>query len=58
MSDAAIFKRIFKCSFLPGRTSLLIAVVVTMDFMSQVQSHLMSQQYDSLMKKGKFKECW
>jgi preprotein translocase subunit SecY len=35
-----------------GGTSLLIIVVVTMDFMSQVQSHLMSHQYDSLMKKS------
>jgi preprotein translocase subunit SecY len=35
-----------------GGTSLLIVVVVVMDFMSQVQSHLMSNQYDSLMKKS------
>ena len=41
--------------FYLGGTSLLIAVVVTMDFMSQVQSHLMSQQYDSLMKKANLK---
>lgn len=34
-----------------GGTSLLIVVVVTMDFMSQVQAHLMSHQYESLMKK-------
>lgn len=38
--------------FLFGGTSLLIAVVVAMDFMSQVQSHLMSKQYESLMKKA------
>ena len=41
-----------------GGTSLLIVVVVCMDFMAQVQSHLMSHQYDSLMKKsniGSFK---
>jgi preprotein translocase subunit SecY len=41
-----------------GGTSLLIVVVVCMDFMSQVQSHLMSHQYESLMKKsniGSFK---
>lgn len=38
-----------------GGTSLLIIVVVIMDFMSQVQAHLMSQQYDSLMKKSKLK---
>ena len=35
-----------------GGTSLLIIVVVVMDFMSQVQSHLMSHQYESLMKKS------
>ena len=38
--------------FLFGGTSLLIAVVVAMDFMSQVQSHVMSKQYESLMKKA------
>ena len=37
--------------FYLGGTSLLIAVVVTMDFMAQVQSHLVSQQYGSLMQK-------
>ncbi|MBQ0798461.1 MAG: preprotein translocase subunit SecY [Porticoccaceae bacterium] len=37
--------------FYLGGTSLLIAVVVTMDFMAQVQSHMMSQQYGSLMQK-------
>jgi preprotein translocase subunit SecY len=37
-----------------GGTSLLIIVVVTMDFMAQLQSHLMSQQYESLLKKSKF----
>ena len=36
-----------------GGTALLITVVVTMDFWSQVQSHLMNRQYDSLMKKSK-----
>ncbi|GAB6043052.1 preprotein translocase subunit SecY [Endothiovibrio diazotrophicus] len=35
-----------------GGTSLLIIVVVVMDFMSQVQAHLMSHQYESLMKKA------
>src|SRR5690606_38157588 len=35
-----------------GGTALLIVVVVAMDFMSQVQSHLMSHQYESLMKKS------
>lgn len=38
-----------------GGTSLLIIVVVTMDFMSQLQSYVMSQQYDSLLKKANFK---
>ncbi|MDQ2694321.1 MAG: preprotein translocase subunit SecY [Pseudomonadota bacterium] len=38
-----------------GGTSLLIIVVVVMDFMAQVQAHLMSHQYESLMKKANFK---
>ena len=38
-----------------GGTSLLIIVVVVMDFMAQVQAHLMSHQYDGLMKKAKLK---
>lgn len=38
-----------------GGTSLLIIVIVTMDFMSQVQSHVMSSQYDNLLKKTNFK---
>ena len=38
-----------------GGTSLLIIVVVVMDFMSQVQAHLMSHQYQSLMNKANFK---
>ncbi len=38
-----------------GGTSLLIIVVVVMDFMAQIQSHLMGQQYESLMKKSSFK---
>ena len=38
-----------------GGTSLLIIVVVVMDFMAQVQAHLMSHQYESLMKKASFK---
>jgi len=41
--------------FYLGGTSLLIVVVVLMDFMSQVQSHLMSSQYESLMKKSNLK---
>lgn len=38
-----------------GGTSLLIIVVVTMDFMSQAQAYVMSQQYDSLLKKANFR---
>jgi len=38
-----------------GGTSLLIIVVVVMDFMAQLQSHMMSQQYEGLMKKANFK---
>jgi preprotein translocase subunit SecY len=39
-----------------GGTSLLIIVVVVMDFMSQMQTHVMSQQYDGLMKKANLKK--
>ena len=45
----------FNTPFYFGGTSLLIIVVVTMDFMAQVQSHLMSQQYEGLLKKANFK---
>ena len=38
-----------------GGTSLLIIVVVTMDFMAQIQSHVMSAQYESLLKKANLK---
>ncbi len=38
-----------------GGTSLLILVVVTMDFMAQVQSYLMTHQYENLLKKASFK---
>ena len=38
--------------FFFGGTSLLIVVVVVMDFMAQIQAHLMSHQYESLMKKS------
>ena len=38
-----------------GGTSLLIIVVVIMDFVAQIQSHMMTQQYESLMKKANFK---
>ncbi len=39
-----------------GGTSLLIIVVVVMDFMAQVQAHLVSHQYDGLMKKANLKD--
>ena len=42
-------------SFYLGGTSVLIIVVVLMDFMSQVQSHMMSNQYSSLLKKANLK---
>jgi preprotein translocase subunit SecY len=45
----------FNVPFYLGGTSLLIAVVVTMDFMAQVQSHLMSHQYESVLKKANLK---
>ncbi len=45
----------FNVPFYFGGTSLLIIVVVTMDFMAQVQSYIMSQQYESLLKKANFK---
>lgn len=41
--------------FFFGGTSLLIVVVVVMDFMAQIQAHLMSHQYDSLLKKANLK---
>ena len=45
----------YNVPFYFGGTSLLIIVVVSMDFMAQVQNYLMSQQYDSLLKKASFK---
>ena len=45
----------FNVPFYFGGTSLLIIVVVTMDFMTQVQSHMMSYQYEGLLKKANFK---
>lgn len=45
----------FNTPFYFGGTSLLIIVVVTMDFMTQVQSHLMSHQYEGLLRKANFK---
>ncbi len=45
----------YNVPFYFGGTSLLIIVIVTMDFMSQVQNYMMSQQYESLLKKASFK---
>ena len=45
----------FSIPFYFGGTSLLIIVITTMDFMSQVQNAMMSQQYESLLKKANFK---
>jgi len=45
----------YNVPFYFGGTSLMIIVVVTMDFMAQVQNYLMSQQYESLLKKASFK---
>ncbi len=46
----------YNVPFYFGGTSLLIIVVVVMDFMSQVQAHLMTHQYDSLLKKANLKK--
>lgn len=45
----------YNVPFYFGGTSLLILVVVTMDFMAQVQNYMMSQQYESLLKKANFR---
>ena len=45
----------YNVPFYFGGTSLLIIVVVTMDFTAQVQNYMMSQQYESLLKKASFK---
>ena len=45
----------YNVPFYFGGTSLLILVVVTMDFMAQVQNYMLSQQYESLLKKASFK---
>ncbi|PXW93814.1 protein translocase subunit secY/sec61 alpha [Sphaerotilus hippei] len=45
----------YNVPFYFGGTSLLIIVVVTMDFWAQVQSYVMSQQYETLLKKSSFK---
>ncbi|WGE74993.1 preprotein translocase subunit SecY [Actinobacillus equuli] len=50
-----IITSLWKVPFQLGGTSLLIVVVVIMDFIAQVQSHLMSLQYDSVLKKANLK---
>ncbi|GMU43430.1 MAG: preprotein translocase subunit SecY [Xanthomonadales bacterium PRO6] len=50
-----IMRIYFSVPFYFGGTSLLIVVVVVMDFMAQIQAHLMSHQYDSLLKKANLK---
>jgi preprotein translocase subunit SecY len=42
----------FNVQFYFGGTSLLIIVVVTMDFMAQLQAHMMTHQYEGLLKKA------
>jgi preprotein translocase subunit SecY len=44
-----------KVPFYFGGTSLLIMVVVVMDFFAQLQAHMMSHQYESLLKKANLK---
>ena len=50
-----IMRTQLNASFYFGGTSLLIVVVVVMDFIAQVQAHLMSHQYESLLKKANLK---
>jgi preprotein translocase subunit SecY len=50
-----ILRSSYNVPFYFGGTSLLITVVVTMDFMAQLQAYLMSHQYESLLKKANFK---
>jgi preprotein translocase subunit SecY len=45
----------YNVPFYFGGTSLLIVVVVVMDFMAQIQAHLMSHQYEGLMRKANLK---
>ena len=45
----------YNVPFYFGGTSLLIIVIVTMDFWTQVQNYMMSEQYESLLKKSNFK---
>ncbi len=50
-----ILRVVWSVPFYFGGTSVLIVVVVIMDFIAQVQAHLISHQYDSLMKKANLK---
>jgi len=50
-----IFRVLWSVPFYFGGTSVLIVVVVIMDFIAQIQAHLISHQYDSLMKKANLK---
>jgi len=50
-----LFRVLWQVPFYFGGTSVLIVVVVIMDFIAQVQAHLISHQYDSLMKKANLK---
>ncbi len=50
-----LFRQAWAVPFYFGGTSLLIVVVVVMDFVAQVQAHLMSHQYESLMRKSNLK---
>lgn len=50
-----LLTKYFNVPFYLGGTSLLIVVVVVMDFMAQVQTHLMSHQYESVLRKANFK---
>ena len=54
MFDARIFNSKISYSILFSGTSILIVVVVAMDTVTQVQTRLMSSQYESLIKKTKF----
>jgi preprotein translocase subunit SecY len=50
-----LFRSYAAVSFYFGGTSLLIAVSVTMDTVSQIQSHLVAHQYEGLIKKAKLR---
>ena len=45
----------YNLSFSLGGTSILIVVAVTMDTVAQIQSHLVAQQYEGLLKKSKLR---